>query len=151
MPAAARDLSTATEDGVAAVRGTDPAALADAIARLADRHFTRASLLLGGILRILLEERHPDGMDGEDVRAVLTRCVVAGSAWPSEVDPQVLLVVLTGALGLAHPDEQPPLPPPAVARAALLLTADLLGPRPLAPYLTTALADLSRSETIELP
>jgi hypothetical protein len=151
LPVAARVLSTATEDGVAAVRSADPAALADAVARLSTRDFARASLVLGGVLRALLEHHHPDGLDGEDVRAVLTHCVRATAGWESEVDPTALLVVLTGALGLADPDEQPPLPPATVARAALLLITDLLGPAPLATYLTPALTELSRAETIELP
>jgi hypothetical protein len=108
-------------------------------------------VVLGWVIRSLLEELHPDGMDGEDLRAVLTDCATAAGAWESEVDPSVLLVVLTGALGLSDPDEQPALPPAAVARNATLLLAYLLGDRPLARYLDAAFAELQRAETIEMP
>jgi hypothetical protein len=63
----------------------------------------------------------------------------------------VLLVVLTGALGLSDPDEQPVLPPAAVARNAVLLLAHLLGQRPAARYLDAAFAELQRAETVEMP
>lgn len=149
MPAAARAISAAVTDAVAGVG--DAGAFSEAVGRLSTSDPQRVSLVLGGAVRALLEERHPDGMDGEDIRAVLTRCTVAGHAWESGVDPEVLLVVLAGALGLSDPDDQPVVAPAAVARNAVLLTADLLGPRPLAPYLTAALAELARAETIEMP
>jgi hypothetical protein len=107
---------------------------------------SRIAGLLGWVVRSLLEELHPDGMDGEDVRAVLTGC-----AGRPHADPAVLLVVLTGALGLSDPDEQPPVPPDAVAANAVLLVAYLLGTRPLEPYLDAAFAELRRAETIEMP
>jgi hypothetical protein len=149
MPAAARAISAATTDAVAGIG--DPVAFSEAVGRLSTSDPQRVSLVLGGVVRALLEERHPDGMDGEDVRAVLTRCTVAGRGWQSEVDPEVLLVVLAGALGLSDPDDRPAPAPAAVARNAVLLTADLLGPRPLGPYLAAALAELARAETIEMP
>ena len=112
---------------------------------------SKVAVVLGWAVRSLLEELHPDGMDGEDVRAVLTGCTTAAGAWESEVDPSVLLVALTGALGMSDPDEQPALPPEPVARNATLLLAFLLGERPLARYLDAAFAELRRAETIEMP
>jgi hypothetical protein len=151
LPAAARAISDAATDGVAAARAADAAAFGEAVGRLGAADPQRVALVLGGVVRSLLEERHPDGMDGEDVRGVLERCVRAAAVWDSGVDPQVLLVVLTGALGLSDPDEQPAYPPGVVARDALLLTVDLLGPRPVGPYLAAAFAELARAETVEMP
>ena len=151
MPAAARGISTAVADGVTAARSADAEAFGAAAGRLAGSDPQRVALVLGGVVRSLLEELHPDGMDGEDVRAVLERCARAAAAWDSGVDPQVLLSLLAGALGVSDPDEQPPAPPDAVARNALLLVADLLGPRPLRTYLDAAFAELARAETVEMP
>ena len=136
---------------VGATAGADGAGFADAVGRLSTVDPSRVALVLGWAVRALLEELHPDGMDGEDVRAVLAGCVTAAGAWESEVDPSVLLVVLTGALGMSDPDEQPALPPAAVARNATLLLAHLLAGRPAAPYLDAAFAELQRAETIEMP
>ena len=151
MPAAARGISAAVVDGVAAARAADADAYEEAGGRLAAADPQRVALVLGGVVRSLLEDLHPDGMDGEDVRAVLERCTRSAAAWASAGDPQVLLVLLAGALGVSDPDEQPPASPDALARNALLLTADLLGSRPLEPYLVAAFAELARAETVEMP
>jgi hypothetical protein len=139
-------LAQAVTAAVAAV--DDPSEFTDAVARLSTVDPSKVAVVLGWVVRSLLEDRHPDGLDGEDLRAVLTGCT---AAWPSEVDPAVLLVVLTGALGLSDPDEQPAYGPEPVARNATLLVAYLLRARPLGPYLDAALAELRRAETIEMP
>lgn len=144
-------ISAAVLDGVAAVRGSDAEAFGEALGRLAAADPPRVALVLGGVVRSLLEELHPDGMDGEDVRAVLVRCVRGAAGWGAEVDPEVLLMVLTGALGLSDPEQEAVVTPAAVSRNALLLTADLLGPRPPEPYLRASFAELQRAETIEMP
>jgi hypothetical protein len=136
---------------VEAARRADAEPFRDAVARLSTVDPSRIAVLLGWVVRSLLEERHPDGLDGEDLRAVLTGCATAAGSWESGLDPEVLLIVLTGALGLADPDEQPRVPPAAVAATASLLVAYLLGPRRLTPYLDGALAELRRAETIEMP
>ena len=151
LPPAARAIAGAAADAVTAARAGAAGDFAEATGRLAAADPQRVALVLGGVVRSPVEERHPDGLDGEDLRAVLERATRAGAGWDSEVDPAVLLVVLTGALGLADPDEQPAVPPAAIARNAALLTAELLGPRPLSPYLAAALAELHRAETIEMP
>lgn len=151
LPPAARAIAAAVTDAVTAARAADAGSFAEAVGRLAAADAQRVSLVLGLVVRALLEERHPDGLDGEDLRAVLERCTRAGAAWDSGVDPAVLVVVLTGALGLSDPDEQPPVPPAEVARNATLLATDLLGPRELAPRLAAALAERQRAETVEMP
>jgi hypothetical protein len=150
-PAGVRAISEAVPAAVAAARAGDGAGFTEALGPLSTVDPSRVALLLGWTVRALLEELHPDGMDGEDLRAVLTGCATAAGHWESEVDPSVLLVVLTGALGLSDPDEQPVLPPAAVARNAVLLLAHLLGQRPAAHYLDAAFAELQRAETVEMP
>jgi hypothetical protein len=146
-----RTIAAAATDAVAAARTRDAAALTDAVTRLSTVDPARLAVVLGWMVRSLLEERHPDGLDGEDLRALLTGCATACGDWESEVDTGVLLVVLTGALGLSDPDEQPVVAPAAVARNAALLVAYLLSGRALGPYLDAAFAELRRSETIEMP
>lgn len=150
-PRTARVISESVTEAVGAARGRDAVGFGAAVGRLSTVDPSRVALVLGWAVRAVLEELHPDGLDGEDLRAVLTGCATAAGTWESEVDPSVLLVVLTGALGLSDPDEQPALPPAAVARNATLLLAHLLGERPPAPYLDAAFAELERAETIEMP
>lgn len=150
-PRSVRVIAESVTAAVGAAQGGDGAGFADAVGRLSTVDPQRVAVVLGWVTRSLLEELHPDGMDGADLRAVLTDCATAAGAWESEVDPSVLLVVLTGALGLSDPDEQPVLPPAAVARNATLLLTHLLGERSLTPYLDAAFAELERAETIEMP
>lgn len=154
LPAPARAISAACTDAVDAALATNAAAFDEATGRLAAADPQRVSVVLGALVRSLLEDLHPDGLSGDDLRIVVERCVRSGAGWPSRVDPGVLVVVLTGALGLHDPEEQPPpAAPPDVARQAALLTADLLtaAGRPLAGYLDAAFAELARAETVELP
>ena len=84
----------------------------------------------------------PTGWTAEDLQVVLKRCAGNAIGWFSELDPTVLVLLLTGALGV-HPSEEeaPPVEPAAMARHAPLLVADLLAVtgRPLADYLDAAL------------
>lgn len=150
-PRTVRVIAESVTGAVASARTGQAEAFAEAVGRLSTVDPAKVAVVLGWAIRSLLEELHPDGMDGEDLRAVLTGCATAAGAWESAVDPSVLLVVLVGALGMSDPDEQPPLPPAAVARNATLLLAHLLGERPLARYLDAAFAELQRAETIEMP
>lgn len=150
-PRGVRVIAESVTAAVGAAKAADGEAFADAVGRLSTVDPQRVTVVLGWMTRSLLEELHPDGLDGEDLRAVLTGCATGAGAWKSEVDPSVLLVVLTGALGLSDPDEQPALPPAAVARNALLLLEYLLGERPPGRYLDAAFAELERAETIEMP
>jgi hypothetical protein len=144
-----RAISAAVQDAVSAFSDGD--AFAEAVQRLSTVDPARVAVVLGYVVRSVLEEQHPDGLDGEDLRAVLTGCATAAGAWESEVDPAVLLIVLTGALGLSDPDEEPPVPPAAVARNAVLLIACLLRGRSVGAYLDASFAELERAETIEMP
>ena len=149
-------LSAALTDAVEAARARDLPAYDAALARLSLSDAPRVSSVAGSVVRALLERRHPGGLTGEDVGDVLRQA--AGSAgWLPDLDPGVLLVVVTGALGLLDVDDQPAaLTPAAVLRHAPVLLASLLhdpgsGPQAVGPWLATALAELRRAETVELP
>lgn len=147
-------MATAVTDAVAAARAADAEAFGPAVVQLATLNPEQVGLVLGAVVRSLLEDLHADGLSGEDVQAVLERCVRSASAWLPAVEPDVIVVLLVGALGV-HPAEDDPRPPvpPDVARHAPLLVADLLvaADRPLVPYLAAAFAEIARSETIEMP
>ncbi|MFC0503949.1 hypothetical protein [Micromonospora costi] len=147
LPAPAREIAVSAAEAVAAAQEQNVQAYDEAVARLATAE--RAGLVLGAVVRLLLEESHPDGLDGDDVRGVLERSVRGAAGWRPDVDPHVLLVLLAGALGVYDPDgdESPP-GPPALAAHAPLLVADLLTVtgRPLDGYLTAAFAEIARAE-----
>lgn len=147
LPAPAREIAAAATEAVAAARDRDVEAYESAVLRLTAAD--RAGLVLGGVVRLLLEETNPDGLTGDDVRQVLERCVRAAATWRPDVDPHVLLVLLAGALGVYDPgDDDAPPDPAAIARHAPLLVADLLAAagRPLAGYLEAAFAEVARTE-----
>jgi hypothetical protein len=154
LSAPARAIAAAVTDAVAAARAADAEALEEAAARLAALEREQVGVVLGAVVRSLLEETHPDGLSADDARAVLERCVRSAAGWLPGLDGQVLVVVLTGALGVHEPDEEPrPVGALEIARHAPLLVADLLAAsrRPLAGCLQRAFAEIARSETMEMP
>jgi hypothetical protein len=152
LPPVARAVASGIDAAVAAAQAQDAAAFEEAGTALAGLDPQQVGLVVGGVVRVLLEEGHPDGLTGDDIRGVLERCVRAAARWWPPVDANVIVVLLTGALGVHQfDDDAAPLPAAAMARHGALLTADLLGGRPLEPYLTAVFADIARSETIEQP
>ncbi|MEV4760554.1 hypothetical protein AB0J86_36370 [Micromonospora sp. NPDC049559] len=153
-PAPVRVLAEAAEDAVAAARAREPEPYEAAVTRLVALNPEHVGLVLGAVVRMLLEELHPDGLAGEDVQAVLERCARGALPWFPGLDPAVLVVLLTGALGVHEPAEEAERPAePAVVRHAPLLVADLLAAvgRPLSGYLEVALTEIQRTELMELP
>ncbi|MFB6391541.1 hypothetical protein [Polymorphospora lycopeni] len=147
LPPAAREIARASTEAVAAARAHDVEAYGSAVTDLGAAD--RSGAVLGAVVRLLLEQTHPDGLDGDDVRQVLERCVRSAATWQTGVDPHVVLVLLAGALGVYDPDDDTTPPDAqAVARHAPLLVADLLavGGRPLDGYLTAAFAEIERTE-----
>jgi len=144
LPAAARPIAAAATEAVTAARARDAEALDEAVNTLAALDAGQCGLILGTALRLLLEQGHPDGIDGDDVREVLERCVRAAMAWQADVDPHVVLFLLAGALGVTEEDGSPPPKPDVLARHAALLLADLAGARPVPPVLTAALGEIER-------
>lgn len=147
LPASAREIAGAASDAVEAAKAQDSEAYEVATTRLAAAE--RSGLVLGAVVRLLLEETHPDGLDGDDIRQVLARCVRSAAPWRPDVDPHVVLVLLAGALGVYDPgeDDFPP-DPVAVARHAPLLVVDLLAgtARQVDAYLSAAFAEIERTE-----
>lgn len=147
LPAPARAIAVTATAAVAAARDRDVQAYDEAVSALAAAE--RSGLVLGAVVRLLLEETHPDGLTGDDVREVLTRCVRGAAPWRTDVDPHVVLVLLAGALGVYDPegDESPP-DASALARHAPLLLADLSAETgvPLDDYLAAAFAEIERTE-----
>jgi hypothetical protein len=147
LPAPARPFAAAVSAAVSAAADRDAGAFADAVAGLAALDPSRVGLVLGTLVRVLLEDGHPDGLDAGDVRAVLERSVRSSAQWQPDVDPQVMLLLLAGALGVYDPDDgQPPPPPGAVARHGALLVAELVGKRSLADCLTWTFAEIERAQ-----
>src|SRR5690349_14599061 len=143
----ARGFATRIEAAVAAAQAQDAAAFEEAGGELAGLDAQQVGRVIGGVVRILLEEGHPDGPTGDGIRGVLERCVRAAARWRPPVDANVIVVLLTGALGVHQFDgDAAPLSAAAMARHGALLTADLLGGRPLAPYLTAVFTDIAAAE-----
>ena len=124
-----------------------------ATGRLAVQDPQRLAIVQAWVLRLLLEQLHPDGLASADAQDVLRRCLLSVAQWGADPDPTVLALVLTGTLGLSDPDAAGAADPAGFGWHASLLIADLLvvAGSPLAGYLNAAFAELERAETIELP
>jgi hypothetical protein len=147
LPASARAIAVTATAAVVAAQARDGQAYDEAVADLtADE---RSGLVLGTVVRLLLEESHPDGLAGDDIRQVLARCVQDATRWRPDVDPHVVLVLLAGALGVYDPEGDEASPDAsALARHAPLLVADLLAVTgaPLDAYLAAAFTEIERTE-----
>jgi hypothetical protein len=153
LPGPARAIAETTTETVTAARERDLPAFEKAVGQLAALDPEQVGLVLGAVVRSLLEDLHPDGLAGDDIRNVLERCAHSALEWCPRVDPDVLLALLAGALGV-HPEQDESQPPggAAVAWHAPLLIADLAGDgRPLAGHLRAAFAEIARAETMEAP
>lgn len=146
LPAPARPIAAAATAAVTAAQARDAGALDEAVAVLASLDPAQSGLILGTTVRLLLEAAHPDGLTGDEVRDVLERCVRGAAGWQPEVDPHMVLLLLAGALGVLEEDDAPPPKPDLAARHAALLMADLLGPRPIPPFLTAALGEIEHTQ-----
>ncbi|EID79453.1 MULTISPECIES: hypothetical protein [Rhodococcus] len=151
-PAVARDIAEALDAAIVAARASDSAALTEATEELAALPAEQVGAVLAGVVRELLETLHPDGLTGEDVQDVLTRCARAAALWFPVVDVDSLVTVLTGALGVADVEENPRRPERAV-EAAILVIADLLSAAEVSAdgYVRRALDEIARAETVEMP
>jgi hypothetical protein len=154
LPKPARVIAEAATDAVAAARSHDLEAFQGAAGRLAALDSEQVGLVLGAVVRASLEDLHPDGLTADDVHALVARCARSASEWFPTVDPDVLVMLVAGALGVHQPDaESFPIDGPAVATHAPLLVADLLtvSGHPLKACLDAAFADIARHETAESP
>ncbi|MEV4641641.1 hypothetical protein AB0J80_30285 [Actinoplanes sp. NPDC049548] len=146
LPAPARPIGAATAAAVSAAHEQDREALSAAVAELSAQDQAQTGLISGTAVRLLLESAHPDGLDADDVRAVLEQSVRAAATWCPEVDPQVMLYLLAAALGVWDDDGSPPPKPDALALHAALLLAYLRGNRPITEVMTATLAEIQRAQ-----
>jgi hypothetical protein len=152
VPAPVRAVLQAVLEAAHAVQAQDAEGFAATELRLAIADPELVRLLLGGAVRTALERTHAQGLDGDDARDLLERCVRSALAWLPDVEVPALIVVLTGALGMQDPDEEQPLPPATIAVHAVLLLAELgAGPGQVRQDLDVAVAELARHQTVELP
>jgi hypothetical protein len=152
-PGSAGRMAGTVDAAVAAARAGDPVAFAEAAAGLAALDREQVAVVLGTVTRQLLERSHPDGLDADDVRHVLTSTAKRAAAWYPALDGAALLEALTGTLGVTDPDGEPhPDPDAVLAHGVLLITGQLevLGQQ-LPPVLNFALGELQRAQTMELP
>jgi hypothetical protein len=152
MTDATNAMRSGVEAAVDSVRRADPDAFAAAVAGFALLDVAALGIVQAGAVRSLLEQLHPDGLDADDVRGVLTACAQAG-VWLADFSPDLLLLVLSGALGMTDPDQQPPAGRVPLAAHACLVLAHLSARRPaeLGRHLAEAIAEIRRAETMEMP
>jgi len=149
----ARVLAETVDAAVTAARAGDPVAFGEATAALAGLDREQLAVVLGTVTRQLLEHSHPDGLDADDVRHILTSTAKRAAAWYEPLDGAALLEALTGTLGVTDPDGVPHPDPDAVLAHGVLLISDqlhVLGQQ-LPPVLNYALGELQRAQTMELP
>ncbi len=154
LPQPARGIAEATVAAVAAASDAQPDAYRAATAQLAGFGPEQVGIVMGGAVRLLLEDLHPDGLTGDDLRGVLTRCVTGTAGWYPDPDANVLGVLIAGALGVHESDGQRlALAAVDVAAQAPLLIADLVlvADHPLDVYLRAALAEIARTELMDQP
>ncbi|NGP04399.1 hypothetical protein G6038_02680 [Rhodococcus sp. 14C212] len=151
-PEIARDIADHTATALAAARTQSVPGWEDAVTELAALPYEQVAGVHATMMRELLEELHPDGLTGEDVQTVLERSARTASMWLPSLQPDMLVSVLTGTLGVFDPDA-PKARPDEYLRAGLVVLADLLAARRVGPepYLRRALGEIERAETIELP
>jgi hypothetical protein len=152
LPAPVRAVAEAVTATAQAVHERDAAALDTAATQLSAADPGILRLLLGGAVRTALERSHAQGLDGDDARDLLERCVRSALTWLPDVEVPALILVFTGALGMQDPDEEQPMPPAAIAVHAVLLLAELgAGPAQVRADLDVAIAELARHQTVEMP
>jgi len=159
-------VAAAVASAVAGAVRRDRDAFEPAAAELAALPAQQTGAVLAAVVRMLLEEQHPDGLDGDDVRTVVERCVRAAATWlPADaLRPRTVVAVLANALGVHEagltydelgappdPDLEKAPSPEEFARHAPLVVADLLaaGGRTLRPYLDAAFTEIARAETMD--
>lgn len=146
-------MATAVDAAVSAAQAGDAAAFTEAMADLSRADREQLAVLLGTVMRDLLERSHPDGLDAGDVEQALRSCSTSAASWYELLDSEVLILALAGALGITDLDESPQPGAAAVVAHGLLLIADQLTAlqQDLRPVLDLALHELMRAQTIELP
>jgi hypothetical protein len=105
LPGPARAIGTAIGRAVDAAGRRDRHAYEVVVADVASLPAEPTGRVLGALVQLLLEEQHPDGLDGDDVRVVLGHCYREAARWlPIErIDMHTLVAVVMSALGIHEP------------------------------------------------
>lgn len=155
LPAVPRAIASAAGAALTAATSKDPVAFQQAAQTLAALDREQVGLVLGAVVRSLLEDSYPAGLTGEDMHELLAGCAATSGAWFPAVDASVLLVLLAGSLGIHAPDEEPrPVSAVEMSSHAPLLIAALLKRSPSSRFpahLDAAFTEIARSETVEMP
>lgn len=147
----ARALARAVDAAVRAASVGDGDAFADAMAGLRRAEPEVVAVLLGTITQDLLERVHPDGLDSDDAEQVLAACEPA-AAWFDGYRSDHVALALVSALGMLDPEQAPSADTAAVTAHGLLLIATLLpAPAQLPGLVESALRELHRAQTVEMP
>ncbi|MDL9948306.1 hypothetical protein QSJ19_22545 [Gordonia sp. ABSL11-1] len=156
-PSTARAVAEATDAGIRAARTQHIEDFRDAAERL-EKHAEVAREVHEHMVRELLETMYQDGLTGDDVSDVLRRTITGAGLWDAQVDPSAVVVVLTGALGVAETSDDrdagtPDVAPTELIGAAILVMADLLaaGAMDRKDYLLRAVEEIRRAQTVEMP
>lgn len=98
-------VGTAITGAVDAALASDAATFKSAAVELAALPVEQAGLVSGAVVRSLLEEQHPDGLDAEGIGKVLAHCYQGASRWlpHGSVAVEALMAVLSSALGIHEP------------------------------------------------
>ncbi|NAZ84418.1 hypothetical protein GTR02_21695, partial [Kineococcus sp. R8] len=127
-PPPATELRAALLAAVERARAGDGTGVTEHVERLGRLDPDQVRLVTGALLRSLLEQRHPDGLDADDLRDAVARAARGAAPWCDDLDPQVLVGVLTAALGVHDASEGlPAAPPGTVVRHAVALLVVLGG------------------------
>ncbi|MDO3646248.1 hypothetical protein [Nocardia mangyaensis] len=151
-PTPARTIATTIESAVTAAQAADEPAFTTAVTELAALPADQVGSVLSTMVRELLEVAHPDGLTGDDVRAVLNAVLGRSITWLPTLAPTTVISVLTGALGIDDPDEQNR--PDTNPQPAAILLIDYLATRARVSAhhaVERAVAEIARAETIEMP
>lgn len=102
LPGPARAIGAALTRAVDAATARDKEAYESAAAAVVALPPVPTGRVLAAVVRALLEDQHPDGLDGDDIRVVLGDCLRATLPWlgADKVDVSVLIAVLASALGI---------------------------------------------------
>lgn len=132
-----------------AARDHDVGAFDISLTALSKLDREQLSLLLGTVVQMLLEQRHPDGLDSDDVDQLID-ATLTSAAWYPRTDRDHLVRVILGALGVTVIEDQPLVDGMAIIGHSLLL----LGDQPTAvvrPLIDHGVSELHRAQTQEMP
>lgn len=102
VPGPAREVGAAIRRSVDMATAADRTNYQHSITELAALPAEQTGLVLGAVVRMLLEQQYGGGLDADDIREVLAGCRTDTGGWlpPTSVSSTVLIAVLSSALGI---------------------------------------------------